>query len=280
MSGWISRLLTTAKQGSDMWVELADAIKSIVDTYPEPYIDRLKSRISLFDQNEEDLRTVMLEMEDFFTTSELNGDTLPIVIMQRKDQVHMKRTVYPLNQTLKREFPDLDVSWQPLYAPIDQDAYPYGELFEVEENLTSYESLGLERSDWFKTSRGVIRVPRNKLSTDGEAASDDDIADFEEQLLRIVYPLIPLRIVCDGQQYYIEFSFTEAEETISQTSTATTYVELAEADIQIVSVPEWSVNQAVEIEDTGRGDWDSPAQIRMDMIDCDDIGLDRNFGYS
>ncbi|MCG3884091.1 hypothetical protein I3271_05275 [Photobacterium leiognathi] len=208
--GWLKNRLTPVKQKSAMWSAFADSVQSLVDKNTTPLLDRLKNRTSMFNMAKEDLDVVVFELGKFFTLGDVSDSDLPLVIMQREDEIHQKRTVYPLINTLNREFGGLGVSWEPLYAPTDLETYPYGSKFSIKSELNK-ESIPKE--DWFLTSRGVIRVNINEIRN-AFGDSSDPVTEFERRVLRVIYPLIPLRIVCDGRQYFIGFEVNEAKEFI------------------------------------------------------------------
>ncbi|HIF9321658.1 TPA: hypothetical protein ACX6QP_002155 [Photobacterium damselae] len=214
--GWLRDRLVPAKKNSPMWRSFADSVQELLESNVEPTLDRLRSRTSLFTMNVEDLKVVLNELGSFFVIgSGVKDDDLPIVIMQREDEIHQKRTIYPLINTLNREFEGLDVAWEPFYAPVDMVTYPYCSQLIIKEDL---ENQVIPAEDWFLTSRGVVRVKLSDVLSvfvggGSTVESDDPLDDFENQLKRVIYPLIPLRIVCDGTLYFIDFDdVDEADE--------------------------------------------------------------------
>ncbi|GAL07957.1 phage protein [Photobacterium aphoticum] len=135
MSNWIKNRLTKAKQESPLWSDLADSIQSVIGTHVETYLDRLKRRVSLFDADKEDLQVILTELGDFFALGDVEDDDIALTVMQRQDEIHQKRTIYPLTNTINREFGGMNVTWEPLYAPIDQVKYPYGSRLVIESEL-------------------------------------------------------------------------------------------------------------------------------------------------
>lgn len=209
-NNWVKNRLTKEKQKSPLWADLADAIQTVIGNHVDTYLDRIKRRVSLFDAHPDDIKVLLSELGDFFAFGEVEPEDIPILVMQREDEIHQKRTIYPLTNTLNREFGGMDVTWEPFYAPVDQEAYPYGTRLVIESEL---EQELIPREDWFLTSRGVIRVPLQDVHAmygDGH----EGMLIFEEKIRRIVHPLIPLRIVCEGQQYHLHYSLTEWIETL------------------------------------------------------------------
>lgn len=209
--GWVKRRLTKAKQESPLWADLADSIESMIATHVDTYLDRLKRRVSLFDAHKEDLKVALTELGDFFAFGDVEDEDIALMIMQREDEIHQKRTIYPLTGTLNREFGGLNVTWEPFYAPADQELYPYGSRFVIEREI---EQEQIPREDWFLTSRGIIRVPLHDVYR-VFGYGNEGMAIFEERIRRIIHPLIPLRIVCDGQQYYLHYKLSERIEFLN-----------------------------------------------------------------
>ncbi|EGQ7810378.1 Ig domain-containing protein [Vibrio parahaemolyticus] len=205
---WLKSLLTPAKQKKVMWAELIDTLTDAINEYVSPYLDRLKSRGSLFEQSQEDLEIELRELGDDFAYGDLTEENLPIIIMQREDEFHFKNTVYPLKSTLAREFTGIDVTWEPLYAP---KGGVYGEGLVIKGKFGDL--TGYQREDYFLTSRGLIRVPLNSARS-YVGGDEDALAEFENHLRRVAYPLIPLDIVLEGQMYFIQFTLNELSEII------------------------------------------------------------------
>lgn len=204
---WLRDRLTPSKQGSALWRDLANAIQVVIDKHVSPIQLRLKNRISLFFMHKDDINTVLHELGAFFAIGKSEPDDLPLLIMQRQDEVHQKRTIYPLINTLNREFSGMQVTWDPLYAPTDMTNFPYGSLFLIKKDTGQYPA----DFKWFLTSRGQLSAPLlDVLSlpqrTNGNV--NDAINNFSDELKRIVYPLFPLRIVCHGLALHTKQSKT------------------------------------------------------------------------
>lgn len=208
LQDWLKSQLTRSKQNSQAWVDFTHALGLMINNHVDPVLNRLKSRNSIFEMDRQDIQVEIRELGDTFALGDVVESDIPMTLIQRKDQVHMKRTVYPLEATLNREFNGMEVTWQPLYAPVDQELHPYGSTLVTEKDLK-----GVIPDDYFLTSRGVIEVPLNKVS---RALNNDEeaIRAFEEKLKRVIYPLIPLRIVMQGTRYSLTFELFEVLEWI------------------------------------------------------------------
>lgn len=203
-SDWLKKQLIPVKEKSLLYRELAEVIQSVVKQAVEPYLERLKNRPSLFNMSREDLITVIRELGDFFRVKESNysdnGD-LAIIVMQRQDEIHQKRTVYPLLNTINREFPDINMQWEPLYAPVDQEKNPYGKYFVRSKDVAKRKNNDV----YFLTSRGVLTVPiLEVLNNYSHLDSYSAVKELSEQVERLIYPIIPLRIVKHGLMMTME----------------------------------------------------------------------------
>ncbi|WP_429169403.1 hypothetical protein [Aeromonas hydrophila] len=301
---WFRQRLTKAKQAAPMWGELADAVQQIFAQQVEPIIERLRGMGSAFTMSPEDLNRRIEELGPFFWLSDrVAKEDWPLALLQRQDEIHLKKTDYPLISTIAREFSGMQVDWAPLYAPKDQSKWPYGSRFTTLE-MMEFEDIPPE--DWFMTARGVIRVPLPKLAqafVPGDTV-DEQCAEFEAILARFVTPLIPLHIVFDGAQYYLEYTLKEAEEwaTLNGVDVATEYPPAVEgketashnADIATEYPPasnnnlfvgrlffdqqgidSWTIDKPLE-EDVGR-QWalhfdlfDQPSILRISTITMDE----------
>lgn len=188
---WFRDRLTEIKQTSKMWTSFADSVQLLIEEFVEPWLERLRKRVSIFEMDPEDLAVVVDELGPFFSLKNVAVDDQPLIVMQREDEIHQKLTVYPLYGTLKREFNGKDVKLSPLYAPVS-DSYPYGSLFFKKDSLSiTY------NGESYLTSRCVITVPADQLG-DGSLCSIDKIKEFTDVVEQVVIPLLPLRIVCHG----------------------------------------------------------------------------------
>ncbi|CAH0543062.1 hypothetical protein [Vibrio marisflavi] len=271
LKSWLTGQLTKTKQNEQSWTDLASSIAELASNHIESFITRLRSRNSLYDMNKEDLEQDSIELRKVFPLGDVSDEDLPHVIMQRRDEIHFKRNVYPLVSTLAREFSGMEVSWEKLYAPIDQEKYPYGTLFALESELSDFYDLTPE--DFFLTSRGVIRIPINKIQSGPDGIGNDEIDAFEEKVKRVIYPLIPLRIACDGQTYYIKYELSELVEWVTYSDAVTDHLKTEEKPISIEPAP-MKVTQKMETTDEKKVDavYGTP---RMDAVPMDAIALDR-----
>lgn len=213
----------------------------------------------------------------FPISDEIEEADLPHVIMRRQDEVHFKKTVYPLVATLTREFSGMQVSWEPLYAPIDQEKYPYGDLFITQHEMDNFEAQGLTKDDFFMTSRGVIRIPMNEIYGGSGGLSEEEILKFEEKVRRVIYPLVPLRIVCDGQSYFIDIRLVEVADFIRPVTS-----HIVDEAYSVTETGESSAPGTFEVETTlVTTDEVKASPIygtpRCDAVPCDAIALDRRY---
>lgn len=274
---WIKGQLTQTKSKEQSWADLATALAHGIHEHVEGLLDRIKSRNSLYDMNHEDL---LLETEELRTVlpipDSVSEEDLPHVIMRRQDEIHFKRTVYPLIATIAREFAGMDVTWEPLYAPCDLETYPYGELFITQHEIDNYLSQGMTQDDFFMTSRGVIRVPINDIAGGSNGVTEESIATFEARVRRFIYPLIPLRIVCDGQSYFISISMTDIVEFINPMQAKITGLLNTEEESDATQNKPSEITALVTTTDEAKA---SPiyGTPRMDSVPCDAIILDRRY---
>lgn len=202
---WLSNQLTKVKSEEQAWSDLASILGNALEIYVEPHLERVKRRVSLFEQSKEDLQIELKELGDFFSFGDINDENLAITILQRKDQIHFKRTLSPLISTLNREFEGLGVTWQALYNPVDGE---YGIGMRTRQGIT-----GNEDKYWL-TSRGIIQIPLNEILKSENDDLNDALDQLEKEIERVVYPLIPLRIVFDGTLYVMFYHIKERAETV------------------------------------------------------------------
>lgn len=259
---WFRNRLTKSKQDSPMWVELADAIQEIFTDHVEPIMTRLRGMGSAFTMSPEDLDKRIEELGAFFWLSDrVKREDWPLALLQRQDEIHLKKTDYPLVSTIAREFSGIEVQWAPLYAPIDQKKWPYGSRFTTQEMM---EFEDIPPDDWFMTSRGVIRVPLPSLSKTaltGETI-DEQCAEFEAILARFVTPIIPLHIVFDGAQYFLEYNLTEGDEWLDLL-----LCEIAQDCPDAIEAPETPLTGPVDIETTFPAMVGPDIQYRRNRVD-------------
>lgn len=217
---WFKQRLTAAKQAAPMWTELAEAVQEVFEQQIEPLLTRLRGLSSAYTMTSDDLALRISELGELFLLSDRVDETdWPLALMQRHDEIHLKKTDYPLVSTISREFSGMKVTWEPLYAPKDQVRFPYGSRFSIKSQL---EFEDIPESEWFLTSRGVIRLPLTSLQSSfvGATSIDDQATAFEAVMNRFIEPLIPLHIVFEGAQYYLQYTLPELEEVIKHLLTS------------------------------------------------------------
>ncbi|EIW8203565.1 phage tail protein [Escherichia coli] len=211
---WFNNRLTSAKQKSLLYKSLADLVQSMMDTFVDPWLERITNRKSIFSMSKEDLETRTNELGQFFTIRTSNSSSVPMLLQQRFDEIHFKGTERPINQTIYREFNGISVLWDPVYAPIDQVRFPYGTVLIPESQL---ESTGDAYGDVFLTSRGMISIPINNLAIDNVTGGIDQSAlteDILKKFNQFVKPLLPLHIVFDGLMLYLSIMIYEREDIL------------------------------------------------------------------
>lgn len=212
--GWFRNRLTPSKQLSEMYSSLADIIQSIFEEAVEPILSRISARKSFFTMADEDLDTRIHEMGKFFTIRVSDASSKPMLLQQRLDEIHFKGTAQPITQTFYREFNGIPITWQPLYAPVDVDRYPYGTQLIAENNL---ETIGDAFGDLFLTSRGVVSISiidlQKLILLYGEAKTTEELTEIALlKFKQVVQPLLPLHIVFDGMQLMLILHVDEARE--------------------------------------------------------------------
>ncbi|QUM78803.1 hypothetical protein HWV00_20785 (plasmid) [Moritella sp. 24] len=188
--------LTNTFRNINAWSELADSLQRVNDAAIEPTLDRLKGMTNVFTMHPDDLQIKFNELGAFFSIGLTDQEDVPLLLQQRTDEVHYKGYEYPLNKTFEREFLNVSMTWQPLYAPKDLVTYPYGSKYLLMRDIINHD---LNRNDYFQTRRGVIFARLDQVN-----GSFEDLNEFEQLIQRVVHPLIPTDIVFDGQQYFIE----------------------------------------------------------------------------
>ncbi|MCZ4061242.1 phage tail protein [Pantoea sp. LMR881] len=216
---WFKKRLIPAKQTSELWTGLADAMQSLLESAVLPLIQRTANRKSLFSMDSEDLTTRISELGRFFYINESSGSSLPVLLQQRLDEIHFKGTDRPIESTLWREFKNLAAEWAPLYAPVDQERFPYGTYFVTADEL---EAAKPKYGDFFLTSRGRINVALNAVyDTFSDVNPEDVLNEFVSQFKLVVEPLIPLTIVFDGMGYHLAYEITERQITFTLAAVTT-----------------------------------------------------------
>lgn len=193
---WLKNRLTEAKSDSPLWAAFADALQTLWGEVIEGTLTRISDRKSFFTMDPEDMETRISEYGRFFTITEKNATRRPLLLTQRLDEVHFKGTGQPLEQTFWREFGEMPVTWEPLYAPVNIEAFPYGSILVTEEDISASTPL---YGDFFLTSRGQILINLNELSARyGRMDKDEAVERLLKDFDKIIAPLLPLHIVFDG----------------------------------------------------------------------------------
>lgn len=104
------------------------------------------------------------------------------------------------------------MSWEPLYAPVDQKRFPYGTFFTNEIGIqVAQDTYG----EFFLTSRGTVNVDLNKLyEIYGYEEQDQLVQRLINDFDRIVAPLLPLEMVFDGITLRLDFWLEESPEVL------------------------------------------------------------------
>ena len=220
-TGWLKRRLTPAKQASEMYSSLADIIQELFEQVVEPILTRSSNRKSFFTMDDEDLDIKIQELGQFFTIRTSDSSSKPMLLQQRLDEIHFKGTSRPITQTFYREFNGIPITWQPQFAPVDTDTYPYGTQLIAENNL---ESVGDAFGELFLTSRGVISVSiidlQNLIMHYGESMTTETLTEIAlTKFKQVVQPLLPLHIVFDGMQLLLRIQVDEAGDKAWHAST-------------------------------------------------------------
>ena len=216
---WIKNHLIPEKRDSGLWPGFADALQKTYEDQVEPLLERLSARKSFFTMHSDDLDKRIKEYGQFFIIGENGTASRPILLTQRLDEVHFKGTDQPIVSTFWREFGNLPVTWEPLYAPVDQALCPYGMFFTTAAGMeVAQASFG----EFFLTSRGTISVDLNRLyEIYGYAEQDKLVKRLITDFDRIVAPLLPLETVFDGISLRLDFWLEEARDEINIVSITT-----------------------------------------------------------
>ncbi|MEB7891895.1 hypothetical protein NGK36_21790 [Hafnia alvei] len=210
---WFKNRLTPEKQKSKLWCEFTDSLQAVLESTVEPLLERISSRKSLFTMHRDDLEKRIAELGKFFIIRTENEKSKPVLLSQRLDEIHFKGTDRPISATFWREFKNLPASWEPLWAPIDQERFPYGAFFTTKDGV---EAAKTEYGEFFLTSRGIIRLSLNTLYEQyGFDEQSELITKLTEQFEQVIAPLLPLEIVFNGFSLYIDFTIEEESELLT-----------------------------------------------------------------
>ncbi|PIJ43333.1 phage tail protein [Tatumella sp. OPLPL6] len=207
---WFKNRLVPDKQNTELWSSFAEAIQTLYEGEIEPIIKRISDRRSFFSMDPEDLDTRTAEYGRFFVMGEVDQSQKAMLLTQRLDEIHFKGTTRPIEQTFWREFGNLPVSWQPLYAPVNTDKYPYGTYLITEDAISVAKTT---YGEFFLTSRGNIQVDLNALyEYYGIGDRDNIIKTLLEKFDLIIAPLMPLHMVFDGISLLLAFKLADKAE--------------------------------------------------------------------
>lgn len=274
LGAWLKSQLTSTKKNEIPWTELAQSIGDVMNLHIETIVDRIRQRSSLYEMQKKDIIEETKELRSIFPFGEIVDDDFAHAISQRRDEIHFKRTEYPLSATIAREFGGMEVKWSRLYAPVDQDVYPYGELF-IQEGTIKYSQFDM--SELFLTSRGVIDVPANLVQL-VRPSDDTSFEEFEAEIERIVYPLLPLRIVFDGVVYSIHFDFTDTLESLSMRDNVDAYFKDMEQFNDGIKPSKYEADTKITTTEVGIKRYVAQnVSPRMCAVSLDAIRLDRAY---
>ncbi|MGC0875071.1 phage tail protein [Pantoea agglomerans] len=231
IKNWVKDRLVKEKRDSELWAGFADAIQSVYEQTVEPILQRISNRKSYFTMDKEDLTLRMSEYGRFFVVAETSDTSRPVLLAQRLDEVHFKGTDKPITSTFWREFDNLPVTWQPLYAPVDQEKAPYGTFFTTKDGVAvAQEKYG----EFFLTSRAHISVSLNELyERYGYSEQSEAVNKLLAKFDQIIQPLLPLHIVFDGVALFISFEMAADADRIQLISAGIDYTaKMTYADLQ------------------------------------------------
>lgn len=210
-NNWLKERLTKAKQNSKLWGAFVDALQDVWNDNIGPILIRISNRKSFFTMDSEDMNTRISEYGRFFIIEESDKSRRPMLLTQRLDEVHFKGTYRPIEQTFWREFGEMPISWEPLYAPVNLDSYPYGTVLLTSEQLDGVSS---EYGEFFLTSRGRVVLNMNQLEENNSSVTDVVINTMQERFLNIAAPLLPLHIVFDGLTLQLIIKLLDSEKNV------------------------------------------------------------------
>lgn len=231
IKNWVKDRLVKDKANSELWAGFADAIQSVYEDVIEPTLTRITNRKSYFTMDKDDLTVRMSEYGRFFVVAETTDTSRPVLLAQRLDEVHFKGTDKPITSTFWREFDNLPVTWQPLYAPIDQEKAPYGSFFTTKYGVeVAKENYG----EFFLTSRAQISLSLNELyERFGYVEQTEAVNSLLAKFDKIIQPLLPLHIVFDGVSLFISFELTADADRIKLVSMGIDYTaKMTYSDLQ------------------------------------------------
>lgn len=188
---WLSSMLTKAKQQSTLWVTLADTIQATFETHFGDIEKTIVQNRSLMTMSVEEIKQKQKSLGHFFSVLDAPDNEKGLTLLHRLDQIHLKSTEFPIKDMVRRNFDGLEMDWSPVYAPIDQNEYPYGSRFIAQ---TEFDELSSEaQSLYFMTSRGRMVLNLNKY-----LPPEKELQRIYDTISETIVPMIPLDIVFDG----------------------------------------------------------------------------------
>jgi hypothetical protein len=190
-SNWLSSRLTKSKQASTMWVTLADSIQASFASTLDGIVDTITSNRSVMTMSVDEVKRKQESLGHFFSVLDVPDTEKNLTLLTRLDQIHLKATEFPIKDMVRRNFDGLEMDWSPVYAPIDQEEYPYGTRLIAQ---AEFDNLDSETQDyWFMTSRGRMILNLNKY-----LPPEEEMNRIYNSINETIIPMIPLDIVFDG----------------------------------------------------------------------------------
>lgn len=190
-SNWLSSMLTKAKQKSSMWLTLADTIQASFDDELSIVVDTITRNRSVMTMSVEEVKRKQESLGHFFSVLDAPDVEKGLTLLHRLDQIHLKATEFPIKDMVKRNFDGLEMDWSPVYAPINQEEFPYGTRFIAQTEFDNLDASSKEQ--YFMTSRGRMILNLNKYLPPKE-----EMDKIYNTIFETIIPLIPLDIVFDG----------------------------------------------------------------------------------
>jgi len=200
MDNWLKSRLSPVKSETDRWTELAGAIQQFWEENFDPDYARLAGLRSIFTAAAADQVRILEELGRYYDV-DIQTDNIPIAVIQRRLELFQKDTLVPLEASLRRACPGINVKWRPEYA---RRGDVYGRMFYTQESLaqigkTNWLTSNVKRLDgsWgiksvspeqltdavFLTSRGSLWV--DELTVTNPAITEETI----RSRMAIVKPL-------------------------------------------------------------------------------------------
>ncbi len=187
-SDWLKKRLSPAKRDEPRWIELAEALQSMWETYFDPAYSAMLDMRSIYTASPNDLKRRIREMGEYFSPDYPTEFDQPLAVAWRKSELERKSTEYILSSTFKRNFSGLAIDWVPLYA---KKSEPYGAAWYQESEIEG------DASSYYLTSRGKVRVDLAIIYTE----KDYTKGEFKAVVDRLVRRLKPLHIVYQGLHF-------------------------------------------------------------------------------